>query len=556
MYPNEPGLGEPEAQEAGASEEPLREQTEPTASTSADDVTPHSEQNEPAPAVVDNAASADADATAPELTEPTAATPSAETPVSEAPTSGIKRGELIEGAILNTSPTEVTVDVGEGRTGIISSSELGRMNRRMLEALKPGESITVYVVNPRDVNGNVVLSVNRAQEELDWKQAEDYRQSQTLYESRIAGYNKGGLIVRFGRLRGFVPQSQMTAERRALTDGENNEQRWSEMVNDPIVVKVMEVDRQRNRLILSERVAARESREKRKENLITELTVGEVREGRVVSLEDFGAFVDVGGAEGLVHLTELSWQHVNHPREVLRVGQVVKVEVISIDPVNKRIGLSVRRQAPDPWDTVAINYQKGQLVRGVVTKLTKFGAFARLVDLPDIEGLIHISELADHRVAHPREVVDENDELTLRVVKIDIPERRLGLSLKKVNSAEFLDLDLRLALAGSDAETDGELIPDAPPIMDQVAPSDEEFEAAAEAEAETEELTAEEIAEEKFVAEGAPVHDIEAEEAEAAAVEVEVVDEIIAEEEEAEAVEADAPDAEAVADDDDENTSA
>jgi small subunit ribosomal protein S1 len=213
------------------------------------------------------------------------------------------------------------------------------------------------------------------------------------------------------------------------------------MVNQAIMVKVVEVDRGRNRLILSERAASREAREKRKESLVGELTVGDVKMGRVVSLEDFGAFVDVGGAEGLVHLTELSWKHVNHPREVLKVNQQVKVEVISVDKKRNRIGLSIKRQEADPWDEVATTYAVGQLVQGTVTKLTKFGAFARLVDAPDIEGLIHISELSDERVQHPKEVVNENDKLTLRVVKIDVKNRRLGLSLKRVNSAEYLDMD-------------------------------------------------------------------------------------------------------------------
>jgi small subunit ribosomal protein S1 len=216
----------------------------------------------------------------------------------------------------------------------------------------------------------------------------------------------------------------------------------------------MEVDRQRNRLILSERFASRQSREKRKETLIKDLTVGEVREGRVVSLEDFGAFVDIGGAEGLVHLTEMSWQHITHPREVMEVGQTVRVEVISIDTENKRIGLSMKRQAPDPWDDIAINYDVGQLVQGMVTKLTKFGAFAQLVDVPEIEGLIHISELSDKRVNHPREVVNEGDKLTLRVVKIDIKNRRLGLSLKKVNSAEYLDQDWSTSLNDDNDDND------------------------------------------------------------------------------------------------------
>jgi small subunit ribosomal protein S1 len=355
--------------------------------------------------------------------------------------SRVTRGQLLEGAVSRTSPMEVFVDLGDGLEGVIPGRELDRMNRPTVEALKPGAPVTVYVVNPHDHQGNILLSVNRAIEELDWQEAESYQKSQRVYEGHIAGYNKGGLIVRFGRLRGFVPQSQISDERRALLSGDTPQERWETMVNQPISVKVVEVDRSRNRLILSERAASREVREKRKETLVGELNVGDVRVGRVVSLEDFGAFVDIGGAEGLVHLTELSWKHVTHPKEVLRVGQQVKVEVISLDKKRKRIGLSIKRQEADPWDEVATTYAVGQLVQGTVTKLTKFGAFARLVDAPDIEGLVHISELSDERVNHPKDVVQEGDKLTLRVVKIDVKNRRLGLSLKRVNSAEYLDMD-------------------------------------------------------------------------------------------------------------------
>jgi small subunit ribosomal protein S1 len=353
----------------------------------------------------------------------------------------VTRGQLIEGVISRTSPMEVFVDLGDGVEGVIPGRELDRMSRQMVENLKVGAAVTVYVVNPHDHNGNVLLSINRAVEEMDWKEAEGYQKSQKVYEGHIAGYNKGGLIVRFGRLRGFVPQSQIGDDRRGLLSGDTPQERWESMVNQAIMVKVVEVDRGRNRLILSERAASREAREKRKESLVGELIVGDVKMGRVVSLEDFGAFVDVGGAEGLVHLTELSWKHVNHPREVLKVNQQVKVEVISVDKKRNRIGLSIKRQEADPWDEVATTYAVGQLVQGTVTKLTKFGAFARLVDAPDIEGLIHISELSDERVQHPKEVVNENDKLTLRVVKIDVKNRRLGLSLKRVNSAEYLDMD-------------------------------------------------------------------------------------------------------------------
>jgi len=362
---------------------------------------------------------------------------------------GLKRGDILSGTVTETSPTSVKVTLENGAVGIIPSREMERLGRDLLEMLSvPEAAVQVYVVNPRDQNGNVILSLNRALEEIDWRKAVEHQGSQAVYETAqavyetvIAGYNKGGLIVRFGRVRGFVPQSQLGPDRKRGTDTQTPEERWGGMVGQPISVKVMEVDRPRNRLILSERMATRENRENRKEALISQLKVGEVRTGRIVSLVDFGAFVDIGGAEGLVHLTEISWQHVTHPKDALQIGQEVKVEVISIDQKNKRIGLSMKRQAADPWDTVATGFNIGQLVQGTVTKLTKFGAFVRLTDLPEIEGLVHISELSDQRVTHPREVLEEGEVVTLRVVKMDVKDRRLGLSMKRVNSAEYLDLD-------------------------------------------------------------------------------------------------------------------
>ena len=331
---------------------------------------------------------------------------------------------------------------GEGFVGLIPSRELERMNKGSLEELKVGGKIYVYVVNTGDNRGNVILSYNRAQEELDWHNAEQHRKDRSVYDGYIAGYNKGGLIVRFGRLRGFVPQSQISEDRKVRLGGDTPEDLWSQMVKESIAVKVIEVDRARNRLILSERAAARETRESRKARLIEELKLNEVRTGRVVSLEDFGAFVDIGGAEGLIHLTELSWGHVTHPKQLLKVGEEVQVEIINIDPDAKRIGLSLKSQLSDPWDVVASNYTQGQLVMAEITKMTKFGVFAQLVDAPEVEGLIHISELSEQRVTHPKEVIKIGDKVTLRIVKIDVAERRLGLSLKKVNSTEYLDSDM------------------------------------------------------------------------------------------------------------------
>ena len=360
-----------------------------------------------------------------------------------------KRSQIYHGVISRTAPTAVYVDLGDGDEGIVPGRELELMTRKMLESLRPGAEVDVYVVNPRNHRGEIVLSINHALEELDWRKAEEFAKSKSLYDALIGGYNKGGLIVRFGRLRGFVPQSQLADERVQGMTGETPEERYSPMINQPIGVKVMEVDRNRNRLILSERVAMREVRRRRKEALIEELTLGEIRTGRVVSLENFGVFVDIGGAEGLVHLTELAWGHITHPRQAVAVGDQVEVEVISINPEARRIGLSRRRILRDPWDEIATSMRRGQLVRGRVTKLTKFGAFARLIDHQDVEGLIHISELASERVSHPREVVKRGDELDLRIVKIDIKERRLGLSLKSVKSTEYLDLDWEMAIQES-----------------------------------------------------------------------------------------------------------
>lgn len=366
-----------------------------------------------------------------------------EEPVEEA--NGLRRGEVILGTVARTTPNELFVNLGEDREGIVPKREVELMSGRMLERMKEGAEIHVYIVNPSNHRGQTILSINHAQEELDWRRAEEYLQSKQVYDGKIGGYNKGGLIVRFGRLRGFVPQSQISDKRMLDVDGDTPEERFSGIVNKQISVKVMEVDRSRNRLILSERAAMREVRQRRKEALITELEVGEIREGRVVSLENFGAFVDVGGAEGLVHITELSWQHITHPKQVLEVGQEVEVKVINVDQSKNRIGLSIRQLLPDPWDELATRFGTGALVNGEVTKLTKFGAFAKVKELDAVEGLIHISELSDERVEHPRDVVNRGDQLLLRVVKIDVKNRRLGLSLRRVNSAEFLDEDLKRA---------------------------------------------------------------------------------------------------------------
>jgi small subunit ribosomal protein S1 len=219
------------------------------------------------------------------------------------------------------------------------------------------------------------------------------------------------------------------------------------MVGGPIKVRVIEVDRLRHRLILSERSALQETRESIKDRLLFDLKEGDIRNGRVTSLAEFGAFVNIEGADGLVHLSEISWERIEHPNEVLEVGQEVQVKVISVDQQRKRIGLSIRQLLPDPWTKKVEGLREGQLVQGEVTHLTKFGAFARLNNQEDLEGLIHISELSETRINHPKEVVKEGDVVTLRVIRIDTERRRIGLSLRKVDSPAYADLDWKIALS-------------------------------------------------------------------------------------------------------------
>jgi small subunit ribosomal protein S1 len=287
-----------------------------------------------------------------------------------------KRGEIRKGTIASISDGQILVSVGAKSEGILAGKELDSIDDETVESFEEGEEITVYVVTPEDSNGNLILSYNRALEEENWQTAEELLESEDAFDSKVVGYNKGGLLVPLGTIRGFVPASQIGLSRRLTITGNSPEERYSEMVGETIEVCVIEVDRDRRRLILSERAASSETRESIKERVIEELEEGEVRTGRVTSLADFGAFVNINGADGLVHLSELSWDHVNHPSEVLEVGQEVDVKVISIDVERKRIGLSIRRLKDDPWDDQIEALTEGQLVEGKITRLTNFGAFA------------------------------------------------------------------------------------------------------------------------------------------------------------------------------------
>ena len=343
-------------------------------------------------------------------------------------------GDIREGVVVEKRSGELLVDIGYKSEGIVIGREVDRLEGEFRE-MAVGDVVPVYIMR-EDRDGNLLLSISRAKAEGDWKQAEGLLESQDIFTGSVSGFNRGGVIVKIGQVRGFVPASQLSSESQALqlTEGEPDN-RWMKLMDTELRMKVIDLDRRRNRLILSERVAIREWRREQKEILLESLVDKSVCEGVVSSLADFGAFVNLGGADGLIHLSELSWGRISHPSEVVSIGQKIKVMVLNVDRERKRIGLSLRRLLPEPWVTVPDRYEVGQIVRGVVKKLVHFGAFARL-DKDTIEGLIHISELTERRITHPSEVVTEGQELDLRIIRIDTDKRRIGLSLKQVSPEE------------------------------------------------------------------------------------------------------------------------
>ncbi len=355
-----------------------------------------------------------------------------------------KAGEIRDGVIASISEGQILVSVGAKSEGIITGKEYEAIPPDVLSTFVLGHAIPVYVITPEDSNGNLILSFVRAVEEQSWLDAEALLTSTESFTSKIVGYNKGGLLVPLGTIRGFIPASQVSLSRRLAITGETPEAKYKEMIGEDVEVRVIEVDRERRRLILSERAASSETREMIKEKFIDDLSEGEVRTGRVTSLADFGAFISIGGADGLVHMSEISWDHINHPSEVLKVGDEVKVKIITVDKERRRIGLSIRQLANDPWGKQVSDLKVGQLVEGEITRLTNFGAFAKLrraAGESELEGLIHISEISERRIEHPKEVIHVGDIVTLRIVKIDEENHRIGLSIRRVDSPAYADLD-------------------------------------------------------------------------------------------------------------------
>ncbi|MBI2845326.1 MAG: S1 RNA-binding domain-containing protein [Chloroflexi bacterium] len=363
-----------------------------------------------------------------------------------------RRGEIIPAEVVRIGPEGMVVDIGAKREGLVPQEDLDKLDPQFRSQILVGSRLSAYVLQPEGQEGNVILSINLARVEEEWQSAERYLKDGEIYEGKISGHNKGGLIVPFGQIRGFVPASQILD----LTDHkvESRSQNLAAMVGETLALKVIEVDRSRQRLIFSERAAQREARDRRKEKLITELNEGEIRRGQVSGLSQFGAFVDLGGADGLIHISELSYKRVAHPRELLQVGQEVEVYVLKVDRERKRIGLSLRRLQPDPWEQLEERFQVGQIVEGRITKVAKFGAFAAVDD--GIEGLIHSSEIGEENN------VQEGDLLPLKIISIDPAHRRIGLSLKRAPARDVqepMSETLPLEQIGGEVTKSGEQYP-------------------------------------------------------------------------------------------------
>ncbi|MGD9317055.1 MAG: S1 RNA-binding domain-containing protein, partial [Anaerolineae bacterium] len=396
-----------------------------------------------------------------------------------------KRGEVRDGIILAIQEQEIIVDVGAKRDGIVPYADLQRMGPESLAELSVGDEVPVFIMRPEDQDGNLLVSLFLARQAQSWTKAQGMFDSGEILEREAIGYNKGGLVVPVGDIRGFVPASQIPGFPLGLGQ-EERLTRLSTLVGETLQVKVIEINRRKRRLILSATAAQQEWRQKQRERLLSELREGEVRKGVVSSLCSFGAFVDLGGADGLVHLSELSWKRIRHPRESVRVGQEVEVYVLRLDVEKKRIGLSLKRLLPEPWALVEDKYELGQLVEGVVTNVVDFGAFAEVED--GVEGLVHVSELTEASISHPRDVVKKGDLLLLRIIRIDTRRKRLGLSLKRVLESEWAEWAARLAVAEAEKEAKAGKAekPRAALAVEEAAAVEEavaEAEAAAEAEA-------------------------------------------------------------------------
>jgi small subunit ribosomal protein S1 len=351
----------------------------------------------------------------------------------------LKHGDVVEGTVVRIDPDEILVDFGGKSEGVVSNREL--ISRRGRDdggdqrpEIQVGNEVLVYVLQPESPEGHAVLSLRRAGLERKWRAMQERFDAGEIVEARVIDHNKGGLIVDLG-VRGFVPISQIVDFPRRPRDEQPRDaaqeiaEKLQPFVGRTLRLKILEVNRKANRLILSEKVALYEERREKRDELFSSLQVSQRVTGVVRSIAPFGVFVDLGGIDGLVHKSELSWNKVNNPETAYQIGDEVEAEVIDINHERGRISLSIRRLQPDPWQESVAKYKIGDVIDGTVTKLVNFGAFVRVEE--GLEGLIHISELSHQRVAHPGDVVTEGQQVRLKIISLDSERHRLGLSLKQ-----------------------------------------------------------------------------------------------------------------------------
>ena len=367
------------------------------------------------------------------------------------PIKPLRRGEVVDGEVMGKSDDGgILVNIGHKSEGVVQQREMRSLSPEELQNLSIGDQIITYVLRPESADNAAILSIDRALGETGWRELEKCLEDNETVEGSILGFNKGGAIVDVRKVQGFVPMSQLVSvprdifrDRSETEEDPDTEakrmQRQAEETGKTLQLKILEINRSRNRAIFSERQAVQEWRDAQKARLVEELQVGEVRKGVVTGISSFGAFVDLGGADGLVHISEMSWGPVGKPEDVVSIGDELDVFVLRVDIENKKIALSLRRLEPEPWETIHERLHVDDIVDAQITKLTNFGAFARVEG--NIEGLIHISELSDRVIGHPREVVQEGEDVKLKVLRIEPERRRLGLSLKQTMENPFMNYE-------------------------------------------------------------------------------------------------------------------
>ncbi|HVD09939.1 MAG TPA: 30S ribosomal protein S1 [Gaiellaceae bacterium] len=337
----------------------------------------------------------------------------------------INEGEVVSGTVVRVDKDEVLVDIGYKSEGVIPVSELSiRRSVDPASEVQLGDEIDALVLTKEDTEGRLILSKKRARFEMAWKKIERAAESGEPVEGTVIEVVKGGLILDLG-VRGFLPASLVDIRRVQDLD---------DFLGKTLRSKVIELNRSRNNVVLSRRAVIEEERKEMRQAILDRLSPGDVVTGTISNIVDFGAFVDLDGIDGLIHISELSWSHVNHPSELLEIGQEVSVKVLDIDRDRQRISLGLKQTQTDPWQQVVDTHDQGDVIEGKVTKVVTFGAFVEI--LPGVEGLVHISELAQHHVENPREIVSQGDVVKAKIIEMDAERRRLSLSLKRVEEGD------------------------------------------------------------------------------------------------------------------------